>query len=409
MTHHHEAASGDRGATHAEVRAVTARTAMEIGPDSGQRSTRAGPQASSAPGAQGWRMIVYENRTLASAITAAVTGMLVGYPFDSLKTRMQTHYYPSLLACARRSIAEEGVRGLYRGLLPPLLTASAAKSLSFSVFEQTKQWLRRHDPFATRSAPLGVPDFQRKTVGSVALSAGVSGSISGAVIALLCCPLELIKVQMQLANLLNKDNARLVPGGASTGGSVGVLVSPPAGNLQGGGAAAATSQLRRAPAAPLWAASNLSVCREIIRRRGLFGLYYGVGLHVVRDSSGTAIYFTAYETVKETLRRLTGSDTTGPLTHMMAGGTCGVVSWLLIFPVDLIKSTMQSQVLKPSGAKGFASSWQCVRDIYARLGLGGLYRGMSVSLIRAFPIHGLNFVVYEWARGHICRLAGRPE
>ncbi|KAJ2426121.1 hypothetical protein GGF41_002175 [Coemansia sp. RSA 2531] len=134
--------------------------------------------------------------------------------------------------------------------------------------------------------------------------------------------------------------------------------------------------------------------------------FYGV---IVRDSSGTAIYFASYETVKETLRRLTGSDTTGPLTHMLAGGTCGVVSWLLIFPVDLIKSTMQSQVLKPKGAKTFASSLQCLRDIHSRLGLAGLYRGISVSLIRAFPIHGLNFVVYEWARAHICRLAGRPE
>ncbi|KAJ2735908.1 hypothetical protein IW152_001206 [Coemansia sp. BCRC 34962] len=281
-------------------------------------------------------MSLYDNRTLASAITAAVTGMLVGYPFDSLKTRMQTYHYPSLLACARKSVAEEGVRGLYRGLLPPLLTASAAKSLSFSVFEETKHWLRRHDPYAVQQAPLGLPNLQRKTVGSVALSAGVSGSISGAVIAILCCPLELIKVQMQLSRLLNRDLASSDTVTAS---------SKPVGAL----------------------------------------------------------------TVKETLRRLTGSDTTGPLTHMLAGGTCGVMSWLLIFPVDLIKSTMQSQVLKPKGAKTFASSLQCLRDIHSRLGLAGLYRGISVSLIRAFPIHGLNFVVYEWARAHICRLAGRPE
>ncbi|KAJ2798659.1 hypothetical protein H4R20_004742 [Coemansia guatemalensis] len=122
---------------------------------------------------------------------------------------------------------------------------------------------------------------------------------------------------------------------------------------------------------------------------------------------GTAIYFGAYETVKEVLRRLTGSDTTGALTHMLAGGTCGVASWLLIFPVDLVKSTMQSQILRP--AQKFSTSWQCLRDIYARLGMAGLYRGVSVSLIRAFPIHGLNFVVYEWARSTICRLAGRPE
>ncbi|KAJ2387013.1 hypothetical protein GGI05_004206 [Coemansia sp. RSA 2603] len=330
-----------------------------------------------------WRVALYENRTLASAITAAVTGMLAGYPFDSLKTRMQTHYYPSLLACARRSIADEGIRGLYRGLLPPLVTASAAKSMSFSVFEQTKQWLRRHDPYKHKKNPLRIPDFQRKTVGSVALTAGISGSISGAVIAALCCPLELIKVQMQLANLLSKE-VRAAPATVQPSG-------------------------KRNFTAPKWAGSNLSVCREIIRHKGVRGLYYGIGLHIVRDSSGTAIYFASYETVKETLRRLTGSDKTGPLTHMMAGGTCGVVSWLLIFPVDLIKSTMQSQVLKPKDAQEFKSSWQCVGAIYRKLGVSGFYRGISVSLIRAFPIHGLNFVVYEWARSLICRLAGQHE
>ncbi|KAI8320096.1 mitochondrial carrier, partial [Martensiomyces pterosporus] len=313
--------------------------------------------------------LLYENRTLASAITAAVTGLLAGYPFDSLKTRMQTYHYPSLLTCARRSIAEEGIRGLYRGLVPPLLTTSAAKSMSFSVFEHTKQWLRRHDPYRSQKSSLGVPNFQRETVGSVALTAGLSGSVAGTVIAISCCPLELVKVQMQLASLLSKDVA--VDGGA-----------PP----------------------PAWAKSNLSVCREIVRRKGMFGLYSGLQLHIVRDLSGTAIYFASYETVKETLRRLNGSDTTGPLTHMLAGGICGVVSWLLIFPVDLIKSTMQSQVLKPRDAQMFGSSWQCMRDIYGRMGLSGLYRGVSVSLIRAFPLHGLNFVVYEWARASICRL-----
>ncbi|KAJ2791023.1 hypothetical protein GGI18_001417, partial [Coemansia linderi] len=260
--------SSDRG-SRAGAGAVTAPATSKISTDVIQ-PTWAEPQAGSSLDMHGWRMSLYENRTLASAITAAVTGMLVGYPFDSLKTRMQTYHYPSLLACARKSIAEEGVRGLYRGLLPPLLTASAAKSLSFSVFEETKHWLRRHDPYALQQGPLGLPNFQRKTVGSVALSAGVSGSISGAVIAILCCPLELIKVQMQLSRLLNRD---LASSDATTASPkpVGALVSTPAGTLQGGGAAIATRQLRNAPAAPPWATSNLSVLREIVRRRGPLG------------------------------------------------------------------------------------------------------------------------------------------
>ncbi|KAJ1732091.1 hypothetical protein LPJ61_002216 [Coemansia biformis] len=346
---------------------------------------------------QPWQAALYENRTLASAITAAVTGMLVGYPFDSLKTRMQTHHYPSLLACARRSVAEEGVGGLYRGLLPPLLTASAAKAMSFSVFEQTKQWLRKHDPCRARGPPLGLPNFQRTTVGSVAMTAAVSGFASGALMASLCAPLELVKVQMQLSSLT----------AARAAGAVAVLGG--AGSASAESSSPSSSALIKRTARPRWAASNMSVLREIVRRRGLHGMYYGLNLHVARDACGTAIYFASYETVKETLRRLTGSETTGAATHMLAGGTCGVLSWLLIFPVDLVKSTMQSQVLLPGGTPAFATPWQCLRDIHARLGMSGLYRGISVSLIRAFPIHGLNFVVYEWTRSAICRLADRAE
>ncbi|KAJ2511330.1 hypothetical protein GGI11_005146 [Coemansia sp. RSA 2049] len=339
-----------------------------------------------------WRLALYENRTLASAITAAIVGMLVGYPFDSLKTRMQTNHYPSILACAQRSIAEEGISGLYRGFLPPLLTASVAKSLSFSFFEKTKLWLQHHDPYADKKSVLRIPDFQRKTAGSIALTAGLSGAVSGAMIAALCCPLELVKVQMQLAKLLDKKRMPMaLPLGPDS------ALKP---RLKAGGAigkdqfvSTTLKPVKGAASAPSWARSNLSVIREI----------------VLRDASGTAIYFAAYETIKETLRQITGSETTGPMTHMLAGGSCGVLSWLLIFPVDLIKSSIQSQALQPKEAVIFNGPWHCMRSTYAKLGICGLYRGVSVSLIRAFPIHGLNFVVYEWARSTICWLAGRRE
>ncbi|KAJ2161318.1 hypothetical protein GGF46_001579 [Coemansia sp. RSA 552] len=367
-----------------------------------------GMSAGVDPAALRWQTVLYENRTLASAITAAVTGILVGYPFDSLKTRMQTHHYPSLLVCAQRSIGEEGVWGLYRGLLPPLLTASAAKSLSFSVFEKSKQGLRRHDPIYGNMSLAGLPNFQRTTVGSIALTAALSGSVAGSIIAVLCCPLELVKVQMQLANLLHKrhDAVTMTRAAASR---------PPPLSVSSVGAVPASPVQDRRAAPPRWASSNFSVFREIARQRGIHGIYYGLHLHIVgivglvRDASGTAIYFAAYETAKETLRRLTGSSSTGPLTHMLAGGTCGVLSWLLIFPVDLVKSTMQAQALRPKATQAFSSSWHCLRDIHARLGVSGLYRGVSVSLIRAFPIHALNFLVYEWARTAICRLAGQSE
>ncbi|KAJ1931757.1 hypothetical protein EC988_009682, partial [Linderina pennispora] len=165
---------------------------------------------------------------------------------------MQTHHYPSLLTCLRKSLAEEGLLGLYRGFLPPLMTTSAAKSLSFSVFEGTKQWLRDHDPL--RGMRSIVPDFQRTTLGSVALTAALSGSVAGTTIAVMCCPLELVKIQMQLANLLKKEMEGAVK---QTLGLTG-----------------------KQSASPAWARSNLSVCREIFRQKGVLGLYSGLQLHI---------------------------------------------------------------------------------------------------------------------------------
>jgi Mitochondrial carrier protein len=77
----------------------------------------------------------------------------------------------------------------------------------------------------------------------------------------------------------------------------------------------------------------------------------------------------------------------------MAGGTCGILCWIVVFPIDLIKSVMQKDIMAPKPT--YDTIRECVSDIKARQGYRGFYRGMSVTLMRAFPIHSLNFLVYE--------------
>jgi hypothetical protein len=47
------------------------------------------------------------------------------------------------------------------------------------------------------------------------------------------------------------------------------------------------------------------------------------------------------------------------------------------------------------------SGWRVARNIVGRSGFRGLYTGISVTLIRAFPIHALNFTVYEYVTERI--------
>lgn len=124
----------------------------------------------------------------------------------------------------------------------------------------------------------------------------------------------------------------------------------------------------------------------MIRRLIFFSLY------IVRDTIGTGVYFGGYETTKYLLSG-NKSASAGPLTQFLAGGICGVMCWIVVFPLDLVKTLIQKEILSVNPT--YKSAMDCVRDIYKQNGLSGFYRGITVTLIRAFPIHSLNFLVYE--------------
>ena len=44
--------------------------------------------------------------------------------------------------------------------------------------------------------------------------------------------------------------------------------------------------------------------KNIVVNRGLSGMYSGFGLHLLRDTIGTTIYFTTYESTKQMLVKL---------------------------------------------------------------------------------------------------------
>lgn len=58
-------------------------------------------------------------------ISGGIGGMClvaVGHPFDTTKVKLQTsNDYSGALDCVRKTLAKEGLRGLYRGMLTPLI------------------------------------------------------------------------------------------------------------------------------------------------------------------------------------------------------------------------------------------------------------------------------------------------
>ncbi|OLY82778.1 Mitochondrial ornithine transporter 1 [Smittium mucronatum] len=145
--------------------------------------------------------------------------------------------------------------------------------------------------------------------------------------------------------------------------------------------------------------SNINSAIHIFECRGASGLFSGLRIHLVRDFLGTGIYFSTYEASKELFRKLSNSSNTGPVAHSLAGGFCGILSWLIIFPIDLVKSVYQKDLLTDSSSK--KTYRQVFLQIKKEYGFKGFYRGISVTLFRAFPLHALNFTVYEYMKERI--------
>lgn len=82
-----------------------------------------------------------------------------------------------------------------------------------------------------------------------------------------------------------------------------------------------------------------------------------------------------------------------PLQHMLAGAAAGMTEHIFMYPVDTVKTKMQSYV----AARDF-SGWgvmNAARSIVAKDGARGLWRGVGAVALSAGPAHALYFATYE--------------
>ncbi|THX22510.1 hypothetical protein D6D12_09115 [Aureobasidium pullulans] len=159
-------------------------------------------------------------------------------------------------------------------------------------------------------------------------------------------------------------------------------------------------------------ASSWGIARELWKERGLRGLYWGGGVTSLRDSVGYGFYFWSYELSK---RALISEKTEGEkpewMTILLCGGIAGVVTWASVFPLDVIKTRVQTQgiahppagiplgeqsELLPSRESGRLGTIQIARQAYREEGLSVFFRGLGVCSFRAFFVNAVQWAVYEW-------------
>lgn len=239
-------------------------------------------------------------RTEISASSSSVLSTFVAFPLDFAKSRMQS-YEAGFLHTVKDAYKAEGIRAFWRGVGPPLVSVTLVRTISFSIYQRAKYAYDRSltqmtgkSPLVLANAPGSYPSFL--TVACF----GAAGATAGAFITTMSCPFELTKLNEQLAGKEARERV-LANNGATP--------PPPQ----------ATSK------AGAWVTA-----RRLVRDRGFFGLYAGYRLHLLRDTIGTALYFTTYESAKQLMANARGKEPTSPYAVIVAGGLCGIVSWTCV-------------------------------------------------------------------------------
>ncbi|KIM26745.1 hypothetical protein M408DRAFT_72330 [Serendipita vermifera MAFF 305830] len=311
------------------------------------------------------------HKAVVCATTASLLSTFAGYPLDSLKSRLQASRVPiTVPRLARTILREEGIAGFYRGLWIPLVTISAVRAISFTIYNETKETL--HKPI--EQGGYGWSKDSRLSVGA---SGAVGGALAGGLISVGSTPFELVKVRRQLEY--------------SIAAAKGIhIVKPP---------------------------STWSAVLDIFRGgsgggapKGITALWTGLRLHFIRDTMGTALYFFEYDSMRHLLGRLPNNEQ-GPtpvwapippsFIPFVCGSLAGVSSWAIIYPLDVVKTKTQQRALAGEKYRGpFETLSRLIRGPATAPrshfdGFMRLYRGLGVSALRSVTTHGLLWTILD--------------
>ncbi|CAI2377180.1 unnamed protein product [Moneuplotes crassus] len=262
-----------------------------------------------------------------AGVVSGSIGVFVGHPLDTLRIRMQLSNPKPILELATETCVKEGVRGLYKGAVAPVIGRAPISGVTMAANDYC---LRTMNYFNINEN----------------LKATIAGVVSGIVSSPICCPIEHIKIKKQA-----------------------------------------------------YSSGNISYS-SIARAEGLSGLFRGLIPTLAREVPSCGVYFASYGYFKRVLKvdQMGQNDQSMKSLYIfLSGGLAGQLSWIACYPIDLVKSVMQNN-------SEYSSMMCTYRHLLAQNGYKIFFKGLSICLVRAFPVNGITLLLYEWMKNPFVRM-----
>jgi len=280
-------------------------------------------------------------RHLIAGMSGGIVSTVILHPLDLLKIRFAVDdgasgkpRYSSIRQAVRCIVGEEGVLGLYRGVVSNTVTSGSAWGSYFYFYQTIKTWLQGGQ-------------------GHVQLSPGdhlTAASLAGLGTLVLTNPITVVKTRLCLQYKAKKaqEEAKQYKG------------------------------MRDA-------------FHKIVRTEGLWGLYKGFVPGLCGVIHG-AIQFMAYEELKCRYNNYQGKpiDTAlSPATYLLFAALSKLCAALTTYPYQVVRARLQDTECKYSG------TWDCVTRTIRHEGVLGLYKGLTPYMVHVMPNICLVFLIYE--------------
>ncbi|XP_025830391.1 mitochondrial glutamate carrier 1-like isoform X2 [Agrilus planipennis] len=79
----------------------------------------------------------------------------------------------------------------------------------------------------------------------------------------------------------------------------------------------------------------------------------------------------------------------------------GVIGITLVFPLDLVKTRLQTQQPQPNGQLQYTSMFDCFRKTYRQEGFSGMYKGSGVVIVLLMPEKAIKLVGNDFLRDQL--------
>ncbi|KAI9860192.1 MAG: hypothetical protein M1813_006302 [Trichoglossum hirsutum] len=134
--------------------------------------------------------------------------------------------------------------------------------------------------------------------------------------------------------------------------------------------------------------------RKLSAHQGVLrGLYRGEVVTILREAQAYGMWFLTFEYLMNSDAQRNKIERKDIPSWKVAtyGGLAGEALWLWSYPLDVVKSKMQSDGF--GGNQKFSSMSDCFKQTFRREGLGGFWKGIGPTLLRAMPVSAGTFAV----------------